>query len=111
DPCPKETPGSSQPPVSVCDRILLLSEWDTAYGRDLPDSVANAFDTDDSSFGGCRLSPAHGIMHASYLRGLDGRLPGRRSEREAKPADGDGNEQPGGGGPSATPDTTDRFQP
>ena len=59
DPCPKQTPDSSTPPVSLCDRILLLSEWDTAYGPDLPDSVAKAFDTDDSSFGGCRLSPGH----------------------------------------------------
>jgi hypothetical protein len=92
------------------DRVFLLSEWDTEYGRDLPESVSATFGADNSSFGGCRLNPSHGVMHASYMRGLDGRLPNRRAANPAKPADRESGEQAIGEEPSATPDTTGRFE-
>ena len=88
DLCPEQISRDVVPrPGSRClrlhhDRVFLLSEWDTAYGRYLPRSVSETFGADDSSFGGCRLNTSHGIMHASYLRGLDGRLPSARTETD-----------------------------
>ena len=75
DLCPKQIsddvvlPAGARCPRPHHDRIFLLSEWDTAYGRYLPNSVSDTFGADDSSFTGCRLPKSHGIMHASYLRG------------------------------------------
>jgi hypothetical protein len=64
------------------------------------------------------LNTSHGIMHASYLRGLDGRLPSRRAAKEAQASGGQHGEQtPGAGGAqaeggeaSATPGTASRFE-
>ena len=124
DLCPKQISRDVVPPPgSRCprphhDRVFLLSEWDTAYGRYLPQSVAETFGADESSFTGCRLNTSHGVMHASYLRGLDGRLPSRRAAKEAQPSGGqNGGQTPGGssaqtdgGEPSATPETVGRFE-
>ena len=41
------------------DNIVLISEWDTDYGRWLPDSITDAFNNED-------------IQKYSYMRGLDG---------------------------------------
>jgi hypothetical protein len=124
DLCPKQISRDVVPPAgSRCprphhDRVFLLSEWDTAYGRYLPQSVSDTFGADDSSFGGCRLKTSRGIMHASYLRGLDGRLPGRRPSKGALSSGGQNGgqasaergEQADGGGPSVTPETASRFE-
>lgn len=124
DLCPKQISRDIVPPPgSPCprphhDRVFLLSEWDTAYGRYLPQSVSETFGADNSSFAGCHLNTSHGIMHASYLRGLDGRLPSRRAAKEAQSSGGQhdrqtpgqSSEQPDGGEPSATPETIGRFE-
>jgi hypothetical protein len=96
------------------DRIFLLSERDTIYGRSLPQSVAATFGADNSSFGGCRLNISHGVMHASYLRGLDGRLPSRPTAK-AEPAEpeksaGDETGEPNRQETVATPETAHRFE-
>jgi hypothetical protein len=122
--CPKQISHDPVPPPgSACrrphrDRVFLLSEWDTAYGRYLPKSVSETFGADESSFGGCRLDTSHGIMHASYLRGLDGRLPSRRPAKGAQRSGGqnggrtpgESGEQTDGGEASATPETASRFE-
>jgi hypothetical protein len=124
DLCPKEFSRDVVPPLgSPClrphhDRVFLLSEWDTAYGRYLPQSVSETFGADESSFGGCRLNTSHGILHASYLRGLDGRLPSRRVAKEIPPSGrqngrqilGERGEQTEGAEASATPETASRFE-
>jgi hypothetical protein len=124
DLCPKQISRDPVPPPgSPClrshhDRVFLLAEWDTAYGRYLPKSVSETFGADESSFAGCRLNTSHGIMHASYLRGLDGRLPSRRAMKEAQPSGGqnggqtpgESSEQTDGGESSATPETVGRFE-
>jgi hypothetical protein len=99
------------------DRVFLLSEWDTAYGRYLPETVSDVFGADDSSFGDCRLNTRHGIMHASYLRGLDGRFPSRRPSKDEKPAADDAtatrtmSDDTNGGQPTAaTPETAQRYE-
>jgi hypothetical protein len=124
DVCPKQISRDPLPPPgSPClrphhDRVFLISEWDTAYGRYLPQTVSETFGADESSFGGCRLNTSHGIMHASYLRGLDGGLPSRRPGKGAHPSGGqngartlgESGEQSDGGQAGATPETAARFE-
>jgi hypothetical protein len=61
-----------------CDRVALISEWDTLYGRNLPDAVANVICGDKKSrapprdhaeAGGCAA-----VLRASYLQGIDGAI-------------------------------------
>jgi hypothetical protein len=103
------------------DHVVLLSEWDTVYGRYLPESVSAAFAADQPSRGGCRLEPSRWIFEASYARGLDGRLPSRGPAKREVSADRDGvqtngEEQTRVGGQtrdeesSATPETASRFE-
>ncbi len=44
------------------DNIVLISEWDTDYGRWLPKSIVNAFSPEESE----------NIQRYSYMQGLDG---------------------------------------
>jgi hypothetical protein len=127
DPCPDPAPNAAPPmpnaalsPGSPCgshyDRVFLLSEWDTAYGRYLPESVSDAFRGDGWSFHGCRLDPLYGTVHASYLRGLDGELPSRRPAKDgSKPAIDETGEQTTSDEPrnpqtAATPETARRYE-
>ena len=70
---------------SAKDGIVLVSEWDTDYGRSLPVALR------EQIAARCR-QPAP-VWWFSYLRGLDGTLPGAREETRAsgtwrrKPAD------------------------
>jgi hypothetical protein len=61
-----------------CDRVALISEWDTLYGRNLPDAVARVICGEKKSdvtrrvhadSDGC---PA--VLRASYLQGIDGAI-------------------------------------
>lgn len=62
------------------DRIVLLSEWDTLYGRELPRAFEGAVCASRAK--ACQNLPAGSdgrppwILHFSYLRGLDGQIPG-----------------------------------
>ncbi|MFZ4780047.1 MAG: hypothetical protein ACOYM3_32225, partial [Terrimicrobiaceae bacterium] len=54
--------------VNPTDHIVLIAEWDTIYGRSL---IKNFDDALQESAG-----PPNRIHHFSYLRGIDGMLPG-----------------------------------
>jgi hypothetical protein len=89
------------------NHIVLISDWDTVYGAYLAETVRDTFE----------ISDAPPVMVASYLRGLDGRLPNRRrAEQEAAPTDGDESAQksadPAGEKPPsvATPENASRFE-
>jgi len=69
------------------DHIALISEWDTVYGEDLQDSMESEFDRGSVSAGDRPASPRRSIERFSYLRGLDGRVPHRRSKRDPKSSD------------------------
>lgn len=62
------------------DGVVLISEWDTHYGRSLPLALRNAI--------GGRCRQAAPVWWFSYLRGLDGTLPGARDEGARKRDDG-----------------------
>lgn len=55
--------------------VVMISEWDTVYGRSLPRTMADQF----KGTGTCSKSGPDGyppwIYKFSYLRGLDGQLP------------------------------------
>jgi hypothetical protein len=82
-------------PTQYCGRlhhIALISEWDTFYGRALPQTFADyvsdgvtAAAPDDLP--GCGVP--NWIHRFSYLRGLDGQLPGLRSASDT-PASNNG---------------------
>ena len=69
-------------------RVVLISEWDTLYGRAMAETLLRVLAqrdgqgvTEASSPGGdppgvCRRLRKRGIERVSYLRGLDGQLPG-----------------------------------
>jgi hypothetical protein len=59
-------------------RIALISEWDTEYGRSLPNTVSEAFCSDSSL---CK----NRVRRYSYLRGLDGVLPSGTDPSEVAP--------------------------
>ncbi len=60
------------------DRMALISEWDTFYGRSLPDAIGRVL---------CPKSPlqCNSVLRKSYLQGIDGTVPG---ESTAQPAAG-----------------------
>ena len=65
--------------VEPDDGIVLISEWDTAYGRALP----KAFDEVLTAKRTQAIDPAkEPLWHYSYLRGLDGILPGDAADKK-----------------------------
>ena len=60
------------------DHVVLISDWDTVYGNNLAKTVKEAFEPEDS------IGDRPLVTIASYLRGLDGRLPNRRNAERAK---------------------------
>ncbi|HEV7800151.1 MAG TPA: hypothetical protein VGP15_03660, partial [Burkholderiales bacterium] len=54
------------------DRVALISEWDTFYGRSLPDAIGRIL---------CPNTPRQcdTIVRRSYLQGIDGTVPGESS--------------------------------
>jgi hypothetical protein len=93
-------PGRATNPTRSCDgsekaaypdHVAIVSEWDTLYGRSLPETVLHA------------LCPTATIAHRppwmeqfSYLRGLDGQLPDTRASDDSGSGDGQsaGRRQP-----------------
>ncbi len=69
--------------------IALVSEWDTLYGRALPDSIARCFGEDENKgpggTKGCRQTDTDPFINKpwlhrfKYLRGLDGQMPGSQA--------------------------------
>jgi len=87
------------------DRVVLVSEWDTPYGRQLPldmrDALLKAVSVDDRK----KICPVPGepatpyspkcpILFFSYLRGLDGQLPAAPGSN--KQGDKESRDQPDG---------------
>ncbi|MCF8082928.1 MAG: hypothetical protein K9M96_07525, partial [Deltaproteobacteria bacterium] len=54
--------------------IALISEWDTVYGRNLPEAFAKSV----AEKSGKNVSDIHRF---SYMRGIDGLVPGKTSEK------------------------------
>lgn len=86
------------------DHVVLLSDWDTSYGRHLSKTVAQTFGKQGQAI------DFKWIRQVRYLRGLDGRLPNQRvlgqttspeSGAEEKPAEQAAANQPR----AATPET------
>jgi hypothetical protein len=53
--------------------IVLISEWDSLYGRSLPDTMARCLG--DGEGNNCNEIKPHYLHRYSYLRGLDGQMP------------------------------------
>jgi hypothetical protein len=70
--------------VEPPDHIALISEWDTFYGRSLPKSFEKAW---KAKYGDKDKETR--ILQFSYLRGIDGQLPG---DRAAAPKGGPKND-------------------
>jgi hypothetical protein len=65
--------GETCPKGSRCDLVALVSEWDTLYGRALPQEFKKAVRVEQESATDEKLDQH--IRGFSYLRGLDGELP------------------------------------
>jgi hypothetical protein len=59
------------------DHVVLISEWDTAFGRNLPRELERVM---SAGTGDC--ASRERIHRFSYLRGLDGSLPGERQRKK-----------------------------
>jgi hypothetical protein len=70
--------------VGPQDTIVLVAEWDTFYGRKLPETFMEVRWKDYEA----ESSESRGrVLRYSYLRGIDGKLPGesdRNAEKERK---------------------------
>ncbi|MGO9577891.1 MAG: hypothetical protein ACLP2P_00615 [Desulfobaccales bacterium] len=62
--------------VGKDDHIALISEWDTLYGRCLPETFMNVLKRRD--FEGDESTETK-VYRFSYLRGVDGKIPGERN--------------------------------
>ncbi len=81
-------PGEKQPDGSK-DHIALVSEWDTLYGRQLPEMIATA--------AGCTDKSCDWILNYSYLRGLDGETAGRSVIGKEAPGKNENKDAAGNG--------------
>ncbi len=72
------------------DHIVLISEWDTAYGRAMPDAFENALRLDHGSDNLRNAFDLPWVHRFTYLRGIDGQLSGslqsirRGAEKDTK---------------------------
>ncbi|MFO1433800.1 MAG: hypothetical protein U1F76_27510 [Candidatus Competibacteraceae bacterium] len=69
------------------DKILLLSEWDTFYGRYLPNTIGNAIkvkykDKYRSDSEELKKKLKEMLPRYTYLRGLDGDIPAAKNEKD-----------------------------
>src|SRR5438067_3900798 len=70
------TPGHHSIPPKL-SHIVILSEWDTPYGRSLGRTFAADVAAQSANDAGDHLETARARIHPyDYLRGIDGRLPG-----------------------------------
>jgi hypothetical protein len=98
------------------DHVVLISDWDTVYGNDLSDTVKNTFSKGqpiDSK--GQPINP-NWITKVSYLRGLDGRLPGQKNSPQGTSSQNSNLQQSAGDQSAApqqtvaTPETASHFE-
>ncbi len=66
------------------DHIAMISELDSIYGQTLPEIMAKAFNDYAAQRGASSQAHPNSFITFSYIRGLDGRLPPRRSTAEEK---------------------------
>jgi hypothetical protein len=98
--------GDNNPP----NHIVLISDWDTKYGADLAKTVRHTLEKS--------IEPTPlPVLVATYLRGLDGRLPNRRdvgritSSHSGAEAGQNSAEQTGDKPPNvATPENAGQFE-
>lgn len=70
---PNGNPDETEKTVDA-DHIVVISEWDTFYGRSLARALTRSFcGTSDSENPECKW-----VHHFSYQRGIDGTIPGRK---------------------------------
>lgn len=67
--------------VEPDDGIVLISEWDTSYGRALPDAFEEIIKSNRTKW---IDPPKEPLWRYSYLRGLDGMLPGEGEDKRAE---------------------------
>jgi hypothetical protein len=78
-------PGKEDASVSKRDRVVILSEWDTPYGRSLSTTFAAA--ASHQSVTEIIDKPENWpswILHYRYLRGIDGQLPGEAGKDNSR---------------------------
>ena len=96
------------PPISKAAHIVILSEWDTYYGRSLSKRFARLSSEPPATAGESRIRLASSLVSTSgasdalrrirsyyYLRGIDGQLPGdvaKETQRDARQKDQLGQE-------------------
>ncbi|MGH7065434.1 MAG: hypothetical protein ACREET_15270, partial [Stellaceae bacterium] len=108
----KVAPSRKQP----LNHIVLISDWDTVYGNDLAQTVKSTFEAQCQTEDKSKCVARSAVERFSYLRGLDGRLPNRRSEGPQKSSQGTASAQQATGqtaekSPSvATPETASQFE-
>jgi hypothetical protein len=67
------------------DRVVILSEWDTPYGRSLSTTfAAEASNQDVTEIIEKPEKWPSWILHCRYLRGIDGQLPGEASKDNSR---------------------------
>lgn len=67
------------------DHIVLLSDWDTLYGRTLPATFGKAYEHGQGAK--CGSLDGNASIHCfKYIRGIDGILPNASARSEEKPA-------------------------
>lgn len=67
------------------DHVVLLSDWDTLYGRTLPTAFGKAYEHRSSVK--CGSLDSNALIHCfKYIRGIDGILPGASARSEEKSA-------------------------
>ncbi|MGH6835038.1 MAG: hypothetical protein ACREC9_05700 [Methylocella sp.] len=71
------------------DHVALISEWDTFYGRTVPDTMERCFENPDCSPKQDSEHPPW-VHRLTYLRGLDGQLPGTPGTEDRKTGKGTG---------------------
>jgi len=61
--------------VEKKDHIIILSEWDTFYGRSMPDTFKNAWKSSEKD--------EQPVQAYGYMRGLDGKLPDKDDKTDS----------------------------
>lgn len=61
--------------VEKKDHIIVLSEWDTFYGRSMPDTFKNAWKSSEKD--------EQPVQAYGYMRGLDGKLPDKDDKTDS----------------------------
>ena len=96
------------------DRVVLISEWDTDYGRNLPDRFIDSVcgHVGDSNCRGPDNRDPPWVTRVSYMRGLDGGVASssdKRSDKESTNKEEKSKGSPQAGGPSERADGSSQY--